>query len=273
MQLVKYREDWRSILFVAVCFGLLAAPYYLELPTMLIPIWIFSTGMFCFCVCVINHNHVHQSIFNTPIFNRLFGIVLTLVKGHTSSGVIQAHNLNHHVHNGQQKDWIRPALAGKSSGLMRLVSYIFNSSVAMANGRRNERNQGLPSAVISQIRLERIILLIAILALVVIDLHTFALYVLTPWIIGVVMLVGVNLLQHDQCVFDSKYDHSRNFTGKLGNWFFFNNGYHTAHHNNPALHWSRLPDFHNNHIGQHIDTRLEKKSILKFLFENYFPFT
>jgi fatty acid desaturase len=42
----------------------------------------------------------------------------------------------------------------------------------------------------------------------------------------------------------SKHDHSRNFVSPVLNFLLFNNGYHTAHHENPGLHWSRLPDAH-----------------------------
>ncbi|HFD13090.1 MAG TPA: fatty acid desaturase [Crenotrichaceae bacterium] len=270
MRLIKYKEDWRSLLLVVVCCGMLVTPFFIELPSIVIPLWIFTTGMLCFSVCVINHNHVHHPVFTLPVFNNVFGIVLTCVKGHTSAGVIQAHNLNHHVHIGKQDDWIRPQLAGQGIGLKRLIRYIVNASISMAKGRHSERNKGLSAEMIFRIRLERCCLWIAIVSLVVLDASSFGLYVVIPWGMGVIMLVGVNLLQHDQCVSRSRYNHSRNFTGKLGNWFFFNNGYHTAHHDKPALHWSRLPTIHNKHIRKHMDLRFEKESILGFLFDNYF---
>lgn len=269
MRLVKYSEDWRSILFVIMCFGLLATPFFLTLPMLLTPLWIFSTSLFCFCACVINHNHVHHPISDRPVFNQLFGILLTLVKGHTSAGVIQAHNLNHHVYICTGKDWIRPELAGTSVGSMRLVRYIFNASISMAKGRRRSPNKGLSSKIILRIKQERYILLITIVGLTILSFNTLALYVALPWAIGVIMLVGVNLLQHDQCIIGSRYNHSRNFTGILGNWFFFNNGYHAAHHDHPGLHWSQLADFHHHQIHPYIDPRFEKKSILNYLFKNY----
>ena len=54
-------------------------------------------------------------------------------------------------------------------------------------------------------------------------------------------IITMNLLQHDGCDEKSEYNHSRNFVGKLVNWFTYNNGYHTIHHMEPGLHWSLLP--------------------------------
>ena len=272
MPLVKHSEDWRSLLFVALCFGLLATPFFLALPTLLNPVWILSTAMFCFCSCVINHNHVHYPISDQPLVNHWFGILLTLAKGHTSAGVIQAHNLNHHLYVGSQEDWIRTELAGKGYGSIRLARYIFNASVSMAKGRQNEPNKGLSPKIILRIKQERYVLLMAIFILIILDFNTFTLYVALPWAMGIIMLVGVNLLQHDHCIIGSRYDHSRNFTGALGNWFFFNNGYHTVHHNNPALHWTQLADFHKHQVRPYIDPRFEQQSILKYLFETIYTF-
>lgn len=52
---------------------------------------------------------------------------------------------------------------------------------------------------------------------------------------------------------DSKYNHSRNFTGPILNFFCFNNGYHTQHHISPGLHWSLLPMRHKDIETSHSD--------------------
>lgn len=269
MKILNFKKDWRSVIFTLVCLFMLLIPFWLEIPYEYIAIWLIFSSLFCFNVCIINHNHVHTATFAHPLLNKLFGILLTLAKGHTSAGVILAHNHNHHIYNGSKNDWIRPQLAGNGPGLFRLTKFIFNSLITMAKEKRKVEKTLLPKQVRQQLFLERNILILFILLLIYIDISTFLIFVVAPWIVSIVMLIGVNLLQHDQCSPGSKYNHSRNFIGRLGNWFFFNNGYHTAHHMDPGVHWSELPTLHNNKISQHIDKKLEKKSILLFLISHY----
>ena len=269
LRILNYRQDWRSVVFIMLSLGLILLPYGIDIPAGYTPVWLVLAGLFCFCACIINHNHVHTATFKLDALNGLFGVLLTLAKGHTSAGVILAHNYNHHVYNGTSNDWIRPELAGNGPGIVRLIRFIVNSVVTMARGKREQADTVLPAGVVRQMRVERIVLFAFIVLLVMLDTWTFLVFVLIPWMTGVLLLIGVNLLQHDQCEPGSTYNHSRNFTSKLGNWFFFNNGYHTAHHMHPGLHWSQLPDLHQRKVAPYIDKRLDKKSIMSFMIRNY----
>jgi fatty acid desaturase len=93
-------------------------------------------------------------------------------------------------------------------------------------------------------------------------------YIGIPYLFGQWLIVASNHLQHVGCDPDSDYNHSRNCTGRLANWWFFNNGYHTAHHLRPNLHWCRLPEFHES-IRFQIDPRLDRRSLLATLWELY----
>lgn len=269
MKILHYRQDWRSVVFTLICILLILIPFWADLQPAYIPLWLLISGLFCFNACIINHNHVHREIFSIDVLNKIFGILLTVAKGHTSSGVILAHNYNHHVYNGNEKDWIRPQLAGHGPGIIRLFRFIFKSVIEMNKGKRKTGTKLLPEEVNKQMRLERVALFIFIFVLLIIDVRTFMVFVAFPWFIGIVLLIGVNLLQHDQCDPCSEFDQSRNFIGKLSNWFFFNNGYHTAHHMKPGLHWSVLPELYEKEIKSHINKELEKKSILFYLIKNY----
>jgi fatty acid desaturase len=78
--------------------------------------------------------------------------------------------------------------------------------------------------------------------------------------------VAINLLQHQGCDHSSPHNHSRNLTGAMVNWLFLNNGYHTAHHQRPALHWSLLPEYHQREIAPHIRADLSQRSFFVFLW-------
>jgi hypothetical protein len=53
-----------------------------------------------------------------------------------------------------------------------------------------------------------------------------------------------NYIQHVHTDPWSEHNHSRSFTGAGMNFFLFNNGLHTAHHETPGAHWSTLPALH-----------------------------
>ncbi len=142
------------------------------------------------------------------------------------------------------------------------------ASLTMAKGRR----QSPPVSCRLQrnrIRIERVVLGAFILLLLYIAGLKALVFVGIPWALGICMLVGVNLLQHDGCEAGAGYRNSRNFTGKFGNWFFFNNGYHTIHHIDPGLHWSQLAEAHELEIKPHLPVDLQRPSIVAYLLQHY----
>lgn len=268
-RLLNHGEDVRSIVFVSITLLLLLMPFAIDVSPVWVVPWLLAGSLFCFSSWIINHNHVHTCLFQDARLNVVFELLLTLARGHSSAGVILAHNFNHHVHNGDNNDWIRPQLAGSGPGILRLLRFIVAAVGSMARGRRLADVELLPPDIRRRLYQERMLLWVFVPVLLLLDVKTFFLFVAIPWVLGVTLLIGVNLLQHDGCRPGSQFDHSRNFTGRTGNWFFFNNGYHTAHHMHPALHWSRLPQWHREHVAPAIDGELEQRSILRYLFHNY----
>lgn len=134
--LLIHREDYRSIVFVLITLPLLMLPFSVAVNSPWIFLWLLASSLFCFSCCIINRNHVHSPVFRSTRANACFAAMLTLGKGHSSSGEILAHNYNHHRHNGDSNDWIRPQLAGSSRGLMRLLRFLIAATLSMARGRR-----------------------------------------------------------------------------------------------------------------------------------------
>lgn len=78
-----------------------------------------------------------------------------------------------------------------------------------------------------------------------------------------------NYLQHAGGAPGSPLGHSRNFVSPLANALLFDNGYHTAHHLRPALHWSLLPA-ERARLAPGIHPRLNEPSIFWYLVATYF---
>ncbi|KAJ3024737.1 UNVERIFIED_CONTAM: hypothetical protein HDU68_007814 [Siphonaria sp. JEL0065] len=62
---------------------------------------------------------------------------------------------------------------------------------------------------------------------------------------------------------------SRNFTGSITNFLFFNNGYHNIHHIKPILHWSKLPEAHQQLVKLHIHPSLDQENMLTYFFHTF----
>jgi fatty acid desaturase len=120
-----------------------------------------------------------------------------------------------------------------------------------------------------QYMLENILLNATKIALVIIDWKLFLLVVVIPHQYAAWGIVGTNYWQHEGCDEHHPYNHSRNFTGKLLNFFAFNNGYHGMHHLRPGLHWSLLPQYHKKYITPHIHPNLDQKSLFVYCWKAY----
>jgi fatty acid desaturase len=259
-------SDLRSLLFVAATVGLLCVPHVWRPHGLAALAWVIATAWACFIASIVSHNHLHCAVFSRATFNVAFNVALSLARGHTASGIVVPHNFNHHPSALRDDDWIRPGLAGHGLGWVRLVRYVLRASGNMLVQRLQAGAPALPAAQRGSLVIEKVALAAWILALVGSDWHVFLLFDLIPWGLGLAMLVGVNLLQHDRCGPDRDLGESRNFTGAWGNWLFFNNGFHTAHHLEPGLHWSRLPRRHAALRDRLPDADLEHRSILRYLW-------
>jgi len=89
-----------------------------------------------------------------------------------------------------------------------------------------------------------------------------------PALLAPLFMFFTNYIQHVHCDTHSPHDHSRNFVGRWANWFVFDAGYHTVHHERPSLHWSRYAALHRARAAS-IHPSLQKDSVLSFCFETY----
>lgn len=90
-----------------------------------------------------------------------------------------------------------------------------------------------------------------------------------PCLVGKYMIISLNMLQHDGCDSNSKFNHSRNFTGKILNFLYFNNGLHGVHHLYPGRHWALLPHDHETRVKPHIHPNLDHDNILEYIFTQF----
>lgn len=265
---MRHPEDWRSIFVVFLAAAFPVAAVTLPVPWIYYIAWLPLVSFLSFVACVVNHNHVHRATFRTEGWNLAFGCLLTIAKGHTSTTVLIPHNLNHHLHHGGEKDWIRVELGGQSElGARRFLTYVVQASCSMRRERGAPDAPGLPRRWRQRRKLEMAALALFSVALFFLNPLRFVFWVGLPWLLAMGFLVGINYLQHDGCDPESELKHSRDFTSPLGNWLLFNNGFHTVHHLRPQMHWTELPEAHERLVRPRRTPGLEESSLLRFFYQ------
>lgn len=267
MRILRYHQDWRSILFV-----LLAQTVYLLqwLGVIRHPLLYALSFFLAFICCVVNHNHHHHPTFIHRPMNGIFQLLLSFAMGVPCSVIIAMHNHNHHVHNNRPEDFVRADIVRFRWNLLNLLLFPFVALLRYAPVKsRDIKNWATTHPhLYRQLWLERLVFYPATGALLIIQPLESLIYFVLPWLFGQWGIIAINHLQHDGCDPSSAWNHSRNFTGKCLNWWVLNNGYHTAHHERPGLHWSQLPKLHAE-IRPAIHPSLERRSLLLALFEFY----
>lgn len=271
--MLRHKADLRSLAFVAIFFSLVTVNWVFEMPLALrIPL-VMLTCVFSFFCAVITHNTVHAPVFRSRILNNLFHHALTLGYGHPVSAYVPGHNLSHHKWMQTRRDVMRTTKLRFRWNLLNQLFFLHHPRVSQAIMKaevdylmsvRKTKPRWFRQAMA-----ETVVWLGTYAGLIAIDWKKFLLYVLIPHTYAAWGIVSINYVQHDGCDPDHPYNHSRNITGKLVNWFVFNNGFHGIHHMYPSLHWSLAPQKHAELIAPHIHPNLDQKSLLAFIWRAY----
>ncbi len=271
--MLRYSADWRTLFVVVLYFVAAIAPWFLwhEMSKFQAVLWMALNCYLSFTCAVIVHNTIHVPIFKSKQLNRIFQVVLSLTYGHSTSAFVPGHNFSHHKFTQGEKDVMRTTKATFKWNILNQLFFFFimsgdiiKSEMRFAKRMYNERPKwfwqfAFELALVNAIKL----------GMLFVNWQCFLLFLFIPHQYAAWGIVGTNYFQHDGVDEKHPYNHSRNFTGRLLNFFLFNNGFHTAHHEKPNLHWSQLPNYHAQNIRPHIHPNLDRPSLLAYLFETH----
>jgi len=271
-RILRYHADLRSIGFVAACgvlsvLGWLFAP---RSPFILVP-WVAITCMSAWIVGVVTHNTIHSPVFRSRTLNRAFQLWLSLSYGWPVSEYGPGHNLSHHKHTQKGKDLMRTTQVRFRWNLLNAI--VFGPAAALTVMRANwqfaARARTSAPAWHRQLMRETLVVWTVKIALLLLSWKKALLFVFLPHLYAVWGVVEVNYLWHDGCDEDDPFNHSRNFVGRVFNFFTLNNGFHTIHHMRPGLHWSLTPKAHAELVHPFIHPSLEQRSLLVYLIRTF----
>ena len=263
---LKDPSDWRSVLCIALWPLCVAALYTGRLPGWALALALGLLIYLSLALPVIEHNHMHLRLWRKRRLNRLTDTLLSALQGRPVFLFHPAHNANHHRYHHGPRDAARTyRFAGGDTN--HLWGYLLHPLQAVGVlwplfGAWLARLTARAPAV-RRYYLRQIAWAVAFTALMIAtDPAAWLKFVRLPQLLGLHWLLGANYLQHAHADGRSRLQFARNFTGGVNRWFF-NIGYHTAHHLQPRLHWSALPAAHQR-IASQIDPRLTERSLLRY---------
>ncbi len=266
--LVRHPASWRQLGIVASYLALLILMFVV--PSCRNVVCLIAACALSFLTAVVMHPHMHHGIFHSRRLNMAFRCLLSFGLLFPASSLIPIHNLVHHRYDDDgQLDWASTKHVEFEWNLLNLLhfpnvvgSYSFAGAMrwAAVGDRREFRRQ---------LFLELLVAFGGTFALMLVDFWTTLFFVVVPQLWGARGFLRINILQHDGCDMESKWNHSRNFTGRLFNWLLCNDGFHTIHHNLAGLHWTELPAAHAQQVALRIDPSLEEKSMVWYLLRTY----
>jgi fatty acid desaturase len=193
------------------------------------------------CICSFGHHHQHLPTFHQPILNRLLEIVYGFITGITSHAWFLHHVIGHHKNYlDQSKDqsaWKRP-----DGSTMGEVEYAF---VIAGTGYPRAYKSGKDFPKHRRIFVTMLLVQLCLLGLLFAHNWVNALFVfLIPMMISLFITAWHTYYHHSGLDAEDDFHASYNITHKWYNILTGNLGYHTAHHIQGGLHWSKLPELH-----------------------------
>ncbi|KAI9147204.1 hypothetical protein HJFPF1_13238 [Paramyrothecium foliicola] len=273
--ILRHHEDVRQLVTTALFFAVFAYAWLsfsspLSGGVLSFVIWL-SLYQLSFMGAVATHNAIHTPVFWDKRLNSLYQVCLSLQYGFPVSVFIPGHNLSHHKYPQQPKDTMRTTKVHYRWHLLNGLLFFWH---VVLSGNQDDKLYFAAQArmgrqIARQRRLEEWVVGGAAVVLLVWDVRRWVWFALIPQFYAKYCILSLNMLQHDGCDMSSKYNFTRNFTGRTLNYLAFNNGYHTVHHLYPGLHWSVLPEKHQELIAQHMAPGLDQPNILLYMWRTF----
>ncbi|HEX4447312.1 MAG TPA: fatty acid desaturase [Polyangiaceae bacterium] len=275
--ILRHRSDVRTLVWALALMPAAAIAQYAVpgLAWWLLPV----SGYLAYSAGVIAHNHNHSPTFVGRRLNALLSAWISIFYGHPTFVWIPTHNDNHHRFRNRAGDASITWRATRKNGLIAATTYFFVAAKAQAP---------LTAAFLQRVRARRPRAYAGHLAqyIVVYGTHAAALALAIamhggargaavyasalgmPAAGALWGLMFTNYVQHVDCDPWSRWNHSRDFVSGFTNFFVFDNGFHTVHHERPGLHWSELRRAHAQ-VAHLLDPRLQERTILRYCFKAY----
>jgi len=261
---MRYLADIISLLYLFLYVTLIAAQWFAGFSW-----WLYVPLLFVvIALQIVHHNHIHLGIWRSKTWNQITAYALSVLTGVPTAMMLNGHVKNHHVHHHGPDDITRTyRFGGDHNHAIGYLLHPFQAFAVLMPMFWQQFHQDWPNR--TRFANDLLGQLVAIFAtwgiLLAINWQTFLLLVLLPQLFGLHWLLGANYLQHAHCDDQSPTNYARNFTGPI-NWLWLNIGYHTAHHDHPKAHWSKLRRLHDEEY-KNIDERLIEKNFARFVVQ------
>ncbi len=264
---LRNNADFKSLAYILITSLLLIIQWqWIGLNPFIYTLYLFMSV----AVSVMTHNHNHLPMWHSKKLNVLTDWWLTVFYGFPVFAWIPTHNKNHHRFNNRDGDDSITYRISERNNFLTLISYPtvsgYYQQKAIMDYLKLMRSKNKEKFYLS---LSQYAILISwIAAAFILDWHKALLFVIIPQQVSLFSVLVFNYVQHVHANEESRWNHSRNFTGFL-NFLLFNNGYHTIHHETSGLHWSKIPEAHKN-IEYNIDPVLLERSFWWYIIKSYF---
>lgn len=192
-------------------------------------------------ICAWNHHHQHNPTFRQKNLSRILELIYALHTGVTTNLWLLHHVLGHHKNYlDQTKDesgWRR-----KSGEMMGEIEYtLIVASTAYYRGFKVGRRYP---------KIQRVFVLYTTLTIAIVMMLVWfkpvpALFLfILPMICGLLLTSWATYEHHSGLATENPFEASRNNLNRFYNITTGNLGYHTAHHYRQGVHWSLLPELH-----------------------------
>ena len=269
--MLRYTADLRTLFFLTFYACLVVGQWVYEPSGALALSLVVLTCIVSWICAVIAHNTVHCPVWKQRWLNRLFQVWVSLSYGFPISDYVPGHNLSHHRFTQQREDVMRTTHVRFRWNLLNLLLFMpaVTPGILRGNAHFKEVMGERAKPWKRQLIFEGIVVWSVKVVCLLIDYKKALLLVFVPHLFANWGIVTVNFLQHDGCDPEHPVNHSRNFVGKVFNWFTLNNGFHSIHHMMPGLHWSLTPAAHAQKVAPYIHPELEQKSLAAYVARTF----